>query len=90
MLLFAAGNMNQNKIGVPEMLLHCSKCDQSSHPTCIGLSLDLIHVRISLLSPSYSHWSRHNEALLSLVDWDHGVATPSLLCHKDTAQSTHC
>ena len=71
MLLFAAGNMNQNKIGVPEMLLHCSKCDQSSHPTCIGLSLDLIHVRISLLSPSHrvlhSHWSRPNEALLSLI-----------------------
>ena len=48
-MLFGAGNMNQNKIGVPEMLLHCSKCDQSSHPTCIGLSLDLIHVNISLL-----------------------------------------
>ena len=48
-VLFGAGNMNQNKIGVPEMLLHCSKCDQSSHPTCIGLSLDLIHVNISLL-----------------------------------------
>ena len=46
--------MNQNKIGVPEMLLHCSKCDQSSHPTCIGLSLDLIHVRISILS-SHPH-----------------------------------
>ena len=49
LLCCLAGNMNQNKIGVPEMLLHCSKCDQSSHPTCIGLSLDLIHVNISLL-----------------------------------------
>ena len=44
------GNMNQNKIGVPEMLLHCSKCDTSSHPTCIGLSLELIHVRISIVN----------------------------------------
>ena len=49
MVVFAAGNMNQNKMGVAEMLLHCSKCDQSSHPTCIGLSLDLIHVDISLV-----------------------------------------
>ena len=37
------GNMNQNKIGVPELLLHCSKCNQSCHPTCVGLSLDLLH-----------------------------------------------
>jgi len=36
------GNVNQNKIGVPEILLHCSKCNQSSHPTCVGLSLDLL------------------------------------------------
>ena len=35
--------MNQNKIGVPELLLHCSKCNQSCHPTCVGLSLDLLH-----------------------------------------------
>ena len=46
----SAGNMNQNKFGVPEMMLHCSKCDQSSHPTCVGLSLDLIHVSIALSS----------------------------------------
>ena len=26
----------------PEMLLHCSKCNSSCHPTCVGLSLDLI------------------------------------------------
>ena len=44
------GNMNQNKIGDPEMLLHCSKCDTSSHPTCIGLSLELIHVRITIVN----------------------------------------
>jgi len=36
------GNVNQNKIGVPEILLHCTKCDASSHPTCVGLSLDLL------------------------------------------------
>jgi len=36
------GNMNQNKIGEPELLLHCTKCNQSSHPTCIGLHLDLL------------------------------------------------
>jgi len=36
------GNINQNKIGVPELLLHCSKCNQSSHPTCVGLSLELL------------------------------------------------
>jgi len=36
------GNVNQNKIGVPEILLHCTKCDNSSHPTCVGLHLDLL------------------------------------------------
>ena len=36
------GNMNQNKIGVPELLLHCSKCNQSAHPTCVGLHLELL------------------------------------------------
>ena len=36
------GNITQNKIGVPELLLHCSKCNQSSHPTCVGLSLELL------------------------------------------------
>ena len=34
--------MNQNKHGVPEMLLHCTKCAQSCHPTCVGLHLDLL------------------------------------------------
>ena len=27
----------------PEMLLHCSKCNSSCHPTCVGLVLDLIN-----------------------------------------------
>merc|ERR1712227_862182 len=36
------GNMNHNRAGQPEMLLHCSKCNSSCHPTCVGLSLDLI------------------------------------------------
>ena len=27
--------------------------------------------------------SRH----CALIGWDHGVATPAVLCHKDTAQS---
>jgi len=36
------GNLNQNKNGIPELLLHCSKCDQSFHPTCVGLHLDLL------------------------------------------------
>jgi len=36
------GNPTQNKIGVPELLLHCTKCDNSSHPTCVGLHLDLL------------------------------------------------
>ena len=26
----------------PEMLLHCTKCNSSCHPTCVGLVLDLI------------------------------------------------
>merc|ERR1712106_714636 len=36
------GNPNQNKLGIPEILLHCTKCDNSSHPTCVGLHLDLL------------------------------------------------
>merc|ERR1711970_566188 len=36
------GNVNQNKIGVHEILLHCTKCDASSHPTCVGLPLYLL------------------------------------------------
>merc|ERR1711892_1437232 len=36
------GNPNQNKLGIPEILLHCTKCDKSSHPTCVGLHLDLL------------------------------------------------
>ena len=34
-------------------------------------------------------WSRIIEAMLSLVDWDHGVSMPALfLWHKDIAQGT--
>ena len=33
------GNMGQNKLGQSEMLLHCSKCNQSSHPTCVGRNI---------------------------------------------------
>lgn len=36
------GNVLQNKFGVPELLLHCSKCESSNHPTCAGLHLDLL------------------------------------------------
>jgi len=36
------GNANKNKNGVAEMLLNCTKCFQSCHPTCAGLCLDLI------------------------------------------------
>ena len=27
---------------VAELLLHCTKCDNSSHPTCVGLHLELL------------------------------------------------
>merc|ERR1719460_1182388 len=37
------GHMNHNRAGQPEMLLHCSKCNSSCHPTCVGLHLDLIN-----------------------------------------------
>jgi len=36
------GNMSANKLGLGEMLLNCTKCQQSCHPTCAGLHLDLI------------------------------------------------
>lgn len=36
------GNALQNKFGTPELLLHCSKCESSNHPTCAGLHLDLL------------------------------------------------
>jgi len=36
------GNMAKNKQGVPELLIHCSKCSQSCHPSCVGLHLDLL------------------------------------------------
>ncbi len=36
------GDRMRNKIGQPEKLLHCSKCDHSVHPTCIGLFLELL------------------------------------------------
>ena len=26
-----------------EMLLHCTKCNSSCHPTCVGLHLDLVN-----------------------------------------------
>eukprot|EP00094_Tigriopus_californicus_P001166 TCALIF_01128-PA protein Name:"Similar to PHF10 PHD finger protein 10 (Homo sapiens)" AED:0.29 eAED:0.29 QI:0/0/0/0.6/1/0.8/5/0/879 len=36
------GDRVRNKIGQPEKLLHCSKCSQSCHPTCAGLTLELL------------------------------------------------
>ncbi len=36
------GNRHRNKLGQSEVLLHCSKCDSSSHPTCVGLNIDLL------------------------------------------------
>merc|ERR1719150_1334740 len=36
------GNRSRNKLGQPERLLHCSKCSASSHPTCVGLNIELI------------------------------------------------
>ena len=36
------GDRMRNKLGLPEKLLHCSKCDQSSHVTCVGLDLELL------------------------------------------------
>ena len=30
------------KDGLPEVLLHCSKCSASCHPTCAGLELELL------------------------------------------------
>ena len=41
--LMFKGTMHQNKLGIPELLLHCSKCSQSCHPTCAGLHLDLLN-----------------------------------------------
>ena len=37
------GDRRRNKLGQPEVLLHCSKCDSSSHPTCVGLNIELLH-----------------------------------------------
>ena len=36
------GDRKRNKLGQPEVLLHCSKCDSSSHPTCVGLNIELL------------------------------------------------
>ena len=36
------GGAGQNKAGMPELLLHCTKCNSSFHPTCLGLHLDLL------------------------------------------------
>ena len=36
------GDRLRNKLGVPEKLLHCSKCNQSNHVTCLGLHLELL------------------------------------------------
>jgi hypothetical protein len=36
------GDRQRNKLGLPEKLLHCSKCDQSCHPTCVGLQLEML------------------------------------------------
>lgn len=36
------GNRQRNKLGQSEVLLHCSKCDSSSHPTCVGLNIELL------------------------------------------------
>ena len=36
------GDYKRNKIGVPEKMLHCSKCNSSCHPTCISLNLELL------------------------------------------------
>ena len=36
------GDRIRNKLGVPEKLLHCSKCGQSNHVTCLGLHLELL------------------------------------------------
>ncbi len=36
------GDRQRNKIGQPEKLMHCSKCELSAHPTCIGLVLELL------------------------------------------------
>ena len=33
------------------------------------------------------YWSRLSRHC-ALIGWDHGVATPAFLCHKDTAQGT--
>merc|ERR1712059_60011 len=37
-----SGDISRNKVGAPELLLHCTKCSNSSHPTCVGLHLDLL------------------------------------------------
>ena len=36
------GNRQRNKLAQPEVLLHCSKCESSSHPTCVGLNIELL------------------------------------------------
>jgi len=36
------GDRKRNKLGQPEILLNCSKCDSASHPTCVGLNIDLL------------------------------------------------
>ena len=36
------GDYKRNKMGVPEKMLHCTKCNSSCHPTCISLCLELL------------------------------------------------
>lgn len=33
-----------NKKGLPESLIHCSECENSGHPTCLDMSLQLVKI----------------------------------------------
>lgn len=38
------GNRLNNKNGVPEDLVHCSDCENSSHPVCLELTTEMVDV----------------------------------------------
>ncbi|XP_022097969.1 uncharacterized protein LOC110983210 isoform X2 [Acanthaster planci] len=37
-------NSSQNKMGVPEKMIHCSQCDNSGHPTCLDMTQSMVEV----------------------------------------------
>jgi len=70
------GNMNQNKIGVPELMLHCTKCNQSSHPSCVGLHLELLQF---VTNYDWESLAEQIEDPLESVGFVHASSLPNVL-----------